>query len=150
MIIHKKYVIPEYFNYIKNNQKTCYINLNIGSFSEMKKGDVIIWFYNNENQEQIVKTQITKIRKFKSFYNGIKNCRLKNIYPNLSNIQEALDLLQTYNNNINNINNNVNNNINNNNVNINNINNFNNINIYENENNEKKYGVICVEFIIIA
>ena len=42
MIIHKKYVVPEYFDYIKNNQKTCYINLNIGSFSEMKKGDIII------------------------------------------------------------------------------------------------------------
>jgi len=92
MIIHKKYVIPEYFDYIKNNQKTCYINLNTGSFSEMKKGDIIIWFYNNENEEIIIKTQIIKIRKFKSFYNGIKNCRLKTIYPNLSNIQYALNL----------------------------------------------------------
>jgi len=120
MIIHKKYVVPEYFDYIKNNQKTCYINLNIGSFSEMKKGDVIVWFYNNhENKEQIVKTQITRIRKFKSFYNGIKNCRLKNIYPNLSSIQEALDLLQSENKN-------------------------------EIDNNEKKYGVICIEFIILV
>ena len=119
MIIHKKYVVPEYFDYIKNNQKTCYINLNIGSFSEMKKGDVIVWFYNNhENEEQSIKTQITRIRKFKSFYNGIKNCRLKNIYPNLSSIQEALDLLQSENKN-------------------------------EIDNNEKKYGVICIEFIIL-
>ena len=92
MIIHKKYVVPEYFDYIKNNQKTCYINLNIGSFSEMKKGDIIIWFYNNENEEKMIKTQIVKIRKFKSFYNGIKNCRLKKIYPNLSNIQDAINL----------------------------------------------------------
>lgn len=92
MIIHKKYVVPEYFDYIKNNQKTCYINLNIGSFSEMKKGDIVIWFYNNENEENMIKTQIVKIRKFKSFYNGIKNCRLKNIYPNLSNIQDAINL----------------------------------------------------------
>jgi ASC-1-like (ASCH) protein len=92
MIIHKKYVVPEYFDYIKNNQKTCYINLNIGSFSEMKKGDIIIWFYNNENEENMIKTQIVKIRKFKSFYNGIKNCRLKKIYPNLSNIQDAINL----------------------------------------------------------
>jgi ASC-1-like (ASCH) protein len=132
MIIHKKYVVPEYFDYIKNNQKTCYINLNIGSFSEMKKGDVIVWFYNNhENEEQSIKTQITRIRKFKSFYNGIKNCRLKNIYPNLSTIQEALHLLLNDNNNI-----------------INNINN--NINITENENNEKKNGIICIEFIIMV
>ena len=92
MIIHKKYVVPEYFDYIKNNQKTCYINLNIGSFSEMKKGDIVIWFYNNENEENMIKTQIVKIRKFKSFYNGIKNCRLKKIYPNLSNIQDAINL----------------------------------------------------------
>ena len=92
MIIHKKYVVPEYFDYIKNNQKTCYINLNIGSFSEMKKGDIIIWFYNNENVENMIKTQIVKIRKFKSFYNGIKNCRLKKIYPNFSNIQDAINL----------------------------------------------------------
>ena len=92
MIIHKKYVVPEYFDYIKNNQKTCYINLNIGSFSEMKKGDIIIWFYNNENEENMIKTQIVKIRKFKSYYNGIKNCRLKKIYPNLSNIQDAINL----------------------------------------------------------
>ena len=30
------------FDYIKSNQKTCYINLNIGSFSEMKKGYFVL------------------------------------------------------------------------------------------------------------
>lgn len=42
MIIHKKYVVTKYFDDIKNNKKICYINLNIGSFLEMKKGDIII------------------------------------------------------------------------------------------------------------
>ena len=51
MIIHKKYVVPEYFDYIKNNQKTCYINLNIGSFSEMKKGRKYFNFVFISNEE---------------------------------------------------------------------------------------------------
>ena len=90
MIIHKKYVNEEVFQSIYDKKKICEIRLNQGSFSEINKNDIIIWFYNIENEEKTIKTQITKIRKFKSFYNGIKNCRLHNIFPDINSIKEAL------------------------------------------------------------
>lgn len=88
-MIYRKGVGEPWFTLIKEGKKTSEGRLDKGDFSKFKEGDTVIW----ENKGREVKTKITKVVKYKTLYEMIKNERLKNVLPSgdIKTIQEGVD-----------------------------------------------------------
>tara|TARA_A100001015_G_C14854802_1_gene657923 strand:- start:466 stop:885 length:420 start_codon:yes stop_codon:yes gene_type:complete len=98
---YEKGVQEPWFSLIKNGKKTVEGRLNKGDFSKMKKGDIVTWVNNikvtkngkTKTLRKEVKTKITGVADYSSFYQMIKTERLKNTLPvpELKTIQQGVD-----------------------------------------------------------
>ena len=60
--MHQISVSEPWFSFIKNKKKKIEGRLNKNVFSELKKGDIVIWTHNNDT----VKTKIKRITHYKT------------------------------------------------------------------------------------
>jgi len=69
--------------------------LNRGFFAQLKVDQEIIWI-NSQNRNQICKTKISAIRKYKSFKEMLENETLKKTLPNMESIDEGVNIYRKY------------------------------------------------------
>jgi len=81
-----------HFTNIKNGKKKIEGRLNKNKFATLKKGDIVIWTNNNNS----VKTKITKIKKYDSFYELLIFEGIKNVLPNVKSLKEAVDTYRVF------------------------------------------------------
>lgn len=84
---YEMHVSHPWFGLIKMGAKTVEGRKNKGVFAEMKEGDIVIWF--NENDR--VKTKIINKKIYKSFYEMIEDNGIKNVLPGYTNIKEGVE-----------------------------------------------------------
>ena len=99
--VYEKGVQEPWFSLIKNGLKSVEGRLNKGDFANMKPGDIVTWTNNlkiKKNGKEIqkcrkVKTVITAIANYTSFYNMIKTERIKNTLPipEIKTVQQGVD-----------------------------------------------------------
>ena len=77
-----------WFTYIKNSKKVIEGRLNKGTFSELKKND-IIKIKNNEDECSV---QILKIKKYDTFEEYLTQEGLKRTLPSIKTIQEGVNI----------------------------------------------------------
>lgn len=96
MNVHTKNLSEPWFTLIQLGIKKSEGRLNKGSFSKMKKGDIII-FENSElgfNRSYHVK--ITSIKKYDTFENFIKKEKLENCLPGIDTIENGIKVYRKY------------------------------------------------------
>ena len=85
-------VSEPWFSLMKNKKKKIEGRLNKGTFSELKKGEVIK-FVNNNNS---FKAKIKKIVKYDTFKQYLSQEGLKRTLPNVKTIDEGCDIYYKY------------------------------------------------------
>ncbi len=92
MSFYRVHIKEPWYSLIKNGKKTSEGRLNKGIFSQMKEGDIVEWFNSQDIIPKNFKTKITKVIKYKSFYECIKNEGLENILPvnGINNIEQGV------------------------------------------------------------
>jgi len=96
-MLYKKHVSEPWFSLIKNGVKTVEGRLNKGDFAQMKKGDIVVWYSNQpDNDQNMVKTRIVNINHYKSFHEYLKAERLKNTLPVIKTIKDGEKIYYQY------------------------------------------------------
>ena len=98
---YEKGVQEPWFSLIKKGIKSAEGRLNKGDFTHMKVGDIVTWTNTIKKEKngktkiinRKVKTKITGIGNYSSFYQMIKTERLKNTLPipEIKTIQQGVD-----------------------------------------------------------
>lgn len=90
--MHQISVSEPWFSFIKNNKKKIEGRLNKNVFSELKKGDIVIWTHNNDS----VKTKIKRITHYKTFNEYLSHEGLLHTLPNINTITEGIAIYRQY------------------------------------------------------
>ncbi len=91
----KKFAITvknPWFNFIRDGSKTVEGRLNRGSFLKMNKGDIVTWV-NNDNK---INTVVKYNKKYDSFEKMLKNERIENVLPSISNIMSGVNTYRKF------------------------------------------------------
>ena len=94
MEIKEIHVSEPWFTYIKNNKKRIEGRLNKGSFSELKKKQIIRFF--NKDLNEKFDAKIVNIVKYKSFEEYLTQEGLKRTLPNINTIQDGVSIYRQY------------------------------------------------------
>ena len=81
-----------WFDFIKSGKKTVEGRLNKGLFNRVQQGDNIIWQHNGNE----CKVRIMYRNVYKSFKDMLENEKLKNVLPNISNIEDGIKIYHQY------------------------------------------------------
>lgn len=87
-----KDVQEPWFSYINNGQKNVEGRLNKGSFSTIKKNDIIIWINGNKK----IKTQVVSLHKHSNFTNMLRFHRLKHTLPGVKTFNDGLKIYHSF------------------------------------------------------
>ena len=85
-------VSEPWFTFMKKGKKRIEGRLNKGTFSELKKGD-IIQFNNNDNN---FKVKITGIKHYNTFHEYLTMEGLKRTLPGIKTIEEGVNIYYKY------------------------------------------------------
>lgn len=85
-----------WFTLIKIGNKKCEGRLNKGDFSQMKKGECIIFENNDFDFLRRIYCKITSIHYYNSFEEYIKKEKLKNCLPGIDTIEEGVSVYYKY------------------------------------------------------
>lgn len=81
-----------WFDYIKNKKKKVEGRLNKNVFSQLKKGDIVIFTHNDMK----IKTKIKRITKYKSFNDYLMQEGLRATLPNIKTIDEGIAIYRQF------------------------------------------------------
>ena len=90
--ILKKQVEGKWYNLLKSGKKKYEGRLNKGDFMNLKIGDNII-FYNNDDE---FKVKVIDIIKFINFQEMLEKIGLSNVLPGIDNIQDGIKIYRKY------------------------------------------------------
>jgi ASC-1-like (ASCH) protein len=92
-------VSEPWFSYIKKKKKTVEGRLNKGTFAELKKGDIVKFVNNTNNNMESFIVRIRKIIKYDSFEEYLINEGLKRTLPGMnrdSTIKDGTNIYYKY------------------------------------------------------
>ena len=81
-----------WFDYIKNKKKKVEGRLNKSVFAQLKKGDIVIFTYNDMK----IKTKIKRITKYNSFNDYLMQEGLRTTLPNIKTIDEGIAIYREF------------------------------------------------------
>jgi ASC-1-like (ASCH) protein len=96
MTTYTKHLSEPWFSLIKIGAKKCEGRLNKGDFSEMKKGDFIIFENNDFNFPRSFRCKITSIHNYNSFQNYLQTEKLEKCLPGIDTIEEGISIYYKY------------------------------------------------------
>ena len=96
MTTYTKHLSEPWFSLIKLGIKKCEGRLNKGDFSEMKKGDFIIFENNDFGFLRSFRTKITSINNYESFENYLENEKLESCLPGIESMEEGISIYYKY------------------------------------------------------
>jgi ASC-1-like (ASCH) protein len=96
MTTYTKHLSEPWFSLIKIGAKKCEGRLNKGDFSEMKKGDFIIFENNDFGFPRSFRCKITSIHNYSSFQNYLENETLERCLPGIDSIEEGVSIYYKY------------------------------------------------------
>ena len=96
MTTYTKNLSEPWFSLIKIGAKKCEGRLNKGEFSEMKKGDIIIFTNNDFEFPRSFKCKITSSCNYNSFKEYLENETLKKCLPGIDTIDEGVKIYYKY------------------------------------------------------
>lgn len=93
----EKFLGEPYFTWMKNGKKTIEGRPNCGSFSKIKKGDIIVWF-NDEcgpNARRYLRTKVLSTMFYENYEDMLKKNGIHNIIPykKVRTIKEGVKIL---------------------------------------------------------
>lgn len=96
MTTYTKHLSEPWFSLIKIGAKKCEGRLNKGDFSEMKKGDFIIFQNNDFGFPRSFRCKITSIHNYSSFENYLETETLEKCLPGIDTIEEGISIYYKY------------------------------------------------------
>ena len=96
MSTYTKHLSEPWFSLIKIGAKKCEGRLNKGDFSEMKKGDNIIFTNNDFDFPRSFCCKITSIHNYSSFEEYLKNETLEKCLPGIDTIEDGVNIYYKY------------------------------------------------------
>jgi ASC-1-like (ASCH) protein len=96
MTTYTKHLSEPWFSLIKIGAKKCEGRLNKGDFSEMKKGDFIIFENNDFGFPRSFRCKITSIHDYSSFQNYLESETLEKCLPGIDTIEEGVSIYYKY------------------------------------------------------
>jgi ASC-1-like (ASCH) protein len=96
MTTYTKHLSEPWFSLIKIGAKKCEGRLNKGDFSEMKKGDYIIFENNDFDFPRSFRSKITSIHNYNSFENYLENETLEKCLPGIERIEDGIKIYYKY------------------------------------------------------
>jgi ASC-1-like (ASCH) protein len=96
MTTYTKHLSEPWFSLIKIGAKRCEGRLNKGDFSEMKKGDFIIFENNDFDFPRSYRCKITSIHNYISFENYLESESLEKCLPGIDTIEEGVSIYYKY------------------------------------------------------
>ncbi len=85
-------VSEPWFSLLKNKKKRIEGRLNKGTFTTLKKGEIIKFINNNDS----FKVKIKKIVKYNSFKDYLSQEGLKRTLPNINSIEDGVNIYYKY------------------------------------------------------
>lgn len=92
MTLWRKHLALEHFNNVRNGTKTIEGRLNTGDASRMKRGDLVVWF--NEQEEQRV--LITAIRPHATFEALLRAEGLAQCLPGVASVEAGIEVYRQW------------------------------------------------------
>jgi ASC-1-like (ASCH) protein len=96
MSIHKKNLSEPWFTLVQLGIKKSEGRLNKGSFSNMKKGDVILFENSELGFNRSYRVKITSIISYDTFRNFIVKEKLENCLPGIDTIENGIKVYRKY------------------------------------------------------
>jgi ASC-1-like (ASCH) protein len=96
MTTYTKHLSEPWFSLIKIGAKRCEGRLNKGDFSEMKKGDFIVFQNNDFGFERLFRCKITSIHNYESFENYLESESLEKCLPGIDTIEQGVSIYYKY------------------------------------------------------
>ncbi len=96
MTTYTKHLSEPWFSLIKIGAKKCEGRLNKGEFSEMKKGDYLLFENNDFGFPRSFRCKITSIHNYNSFENYLENETLEKCLPGIETIEEGVSIYYKY------------------------------------------------------
>lgn len=78
---YEKHLSQPHFFDIKCGHKIYEGRLKTGDFANFKIGDIIVWFNSDSGTKLTIKTKITEIREYPTFYEAINDVGLHRVLP---------------------------------------------------------------------
>jgi ASC-1-like (ASCH) protein len=96
MTTYTKHLSEPWFSLIKIGAKKCEGRLNKGDFSEMKKGDYIIFENNDFDFPRTFRCKITSIHDYDSFEDYLESETLERCLPGIDTIEQGVGIYYKY------------------------------------------------------
>lgn len=96
MNTYTKHLSEPWFSLIKIGAKKCEGRLNKGDFSEMKKGDNIIFTNNDFDFPRSFRCKITSVHNYTSFEEYLDNETLEKCLPGIETIEKGVSIYDKY------------------------------------------------------
>jgi len=96
MKLYTKNLSEPWFSLIKLGIKKCEGRLNKDDFSNMVKGDCILFVNNDFGFSRSFRCKITSIRKYNSFKDYLKNETLERCLPGIDTIEDGINIYYKY------------------------------------------------------
>jgi ASC-1-like (ASCH) protein len=96
MTTYTKHLSEPWFSLIKIGAKKCEGRLNKGEFSEMKKGDYILFENNDLDFLRSFRCKITSIHNYNSFEHYLESETLEICLPGIDTIEEGIRIYYKY------------------------------------------------------
>jgi ASC-1-like (ASCH) protein len=96
MTTYSKHLSEPWFSLIKIGAKKCEGRLNKGDFSEMKKGDYILFTNNDFDLQREFHCKITSIHDYESFEKYLENESLEKCLPGIDTLEEGVNIYYKY------------------------------------------------------
>jgi ASC-1-like (ASCH) protein len=96
MTTYTKHLSEPWFSLIKIGAKKCEGRLNKGDFSQMKKGDYILFENNDFDFPRSFRCKITSIHNYTSFKKYLENETLEKCLPGIETIENGVKIYYKY------------------------------------------------------
>ena len=96
MTTYTKNLSEPWFSLIKLGLKICEGRLNKGDFSEMKKGDIIVFENNEFGFSRSFSCEITSVHNYMSFESYLESETLERCLPGIDTIEEGVSIYYKY------------------------------------------------------
>lgn len=96
MSVYNKNLSEPWFSLVQLGIKKSEGRLNKGSFSKMKKGDIIIFENSELGFNRSYRVKITSIINYESFKNFIQKEKLENCLPGIDTIENGVKVYRKY------------------------------------------------------
>jgi ASC-1-like (ASCH) protein len=96
MTTYTKHLSEPWFSLIKIGAKKCEGRLNKGDFSEMKKGDYILFTNDDFGFTRTFRCKITSIHDYDSFEEYLERETLEKCLPGIDTIEEGVNIYYKY------------------------------------------------------